>query len=48
MEPTTTDVFRAHFADCHFYEDVFQALNYKQHQDQTSVESLRWQIESGF
>jgi hypothetical protein len=41
-------VFKARFADCDFYENIFPALNNMQQRDRWSVESLRWQIESDF
>ncbi|CAM6123707.1 unnamed protein product [Calypogeia fissa] len=48
IEPTTADIYKARYADCHFFEETFPSLG-----DQTKKSSalkvpLTWQIESKF
>lgn len=45
MEPTTSDVFKARFVDCHFYEQTFPKL---QTEPTKNNKSLTWQIQSAF
>lgn len=47
MEPTTSDVFKARLADCHFYEKIFPRLETSQQKDKASIEQLKWQTDEG-
>lgn len=46
LEPTTADVYKARFADCHFYEDTFPPL--KTDQSPAPAKKLEWQLSSKF
>jgi hypothetical protein len=48
MKPATTNVFKARFADFHFYKDISFNPSNKHHQDQKSVKSFKWQIDFDF
>lgn len=45
MEPTTADVFKARFVDCHFFEHTFPKLTL---QDQREPPDLQWHATSPF
>lgn len=45
LEPTTADVFKARFADCHFYEESLPRLGPLA---ETKTKDLLWQIDTEF
>lgn len=42
LEPTTANVYKARFADCHFYEDVFPTLNSENKTKDILDGKLKW------
>jgi hypothetical protein len=48
LEPTTADVYKARFIDCHFYEDVFSTLDTGKPANNPKDAKLTWQLDSPF
>lgn len=48
LEPTTSDVFKARFTDCHFYEDTFPTLKDMANKKSPPQTELIWQSQAPF
>lgn len=48
LEPTTTDIFRARYHDCQFWEDIFPTLSTVSTPNPLHTSELQWQTKNTF